>query len=1097
MVKKHAGGENIRVVIRVRDLLPYESERGDKAIVRLDLATSQVIVQHLIGDPDVFAFDSVYNNSFTQRDLFLQEVQPLVDAVLQGYNATVFAYGQSGSGKTFTMTGNIEKKELWGIMPQVVEYIFTETKKMTSSTKTFKVRVSYVEIYNGKTHDLLSSKHTDLEIKQTMAKNFYVKGAEMPEIGNQAEALRWFNKGTERRRTASTDLNDTSSRSHSLFTVQIEQFNFENDPSSPIVMTSKINLVDLAGSEKLSKTNATGDTVKEGCNINLSLSALATVIDTIVKGGKHIPYRGSPLTMLLKDSLGGSSKTVMFANTGPSDKNTSETISTLRFATRAKQIENKPIKNLDPKDARIQDLLDQIEELKSRLGNVDLSIEDNLRQRIEELEIENSDLRAGGEKSALEIQEQCRSLQLRIDEKEKELVERQRELRRVIEERGMTEANLANETNHINELRRLNANFIKRICSDDELNQIRAQMPKDGSYNTTDDNWDVKEIAFYLQGFAEQYEHWRKVTYTKDDMEKYAARAMAEMQEHLQLQINDAIRSRDDLLRQRDEEAARHTADSVTMSQLKVELNSLRDENTKLREKIERDQEKIKAKLTRNKEEYKNLQDQLETTKTTVTERERDIERLKRMLGDAGVAPNLNCSSSFLNTANWGNIDERSAVLRQLEETRESKEALERKIKETNVSLRRFGVCITDSSAEDDAANVANKCDAFMLAAIDEEPINEDVFAELQQQLRSKHRLLELAHQLQAQLGGMIRKFELLTTGKVTSDLPDMNGPVNNIGGMVGAIDEATIQQLTDLLQSKEDAIESLREEKDQVCDRLVRKLNKSEQKIHDLESAIEEERSQINEERAEMHKETEEHQKHIQQLSLELETAREQLKDSKQQLESMQRANENKIDYMKGQIQDLQRRLDETRNKSAEFEEMEKSYERLQRQITRTEQALHEKTEHLENNRQVVKWSNSLLEREKRKNEELEVTIRELELEMRKLDETWRAELNEQINKQIIANNRRFEAQAEQFQEIIAGEHEKQRALQKKIKSAKSSASKAAQRYDELILENESIISQLEELKVTSLKMFLEKQEAQRDLDALRPTSSLRARVF
>ncbi|CCW70568.1 unnamed protein product [Phytomonas sp. Hart1] len=1097
MVKKHASGENIRVVIRVRDLLPYEAERGDKALVRLDLATNQVIVQHLIGDPDIFAFDSVFNNTFTQRDLFLQEVQPLVDAVLQGYNATVFAYGQSGSGKTYTMTGNIEKKELWGIMPQVVEYLFTEIKKVTSSTKTFKVKVSYVEIYNGKTHDLLSSKLIDLEIKQTMAKNFYVKGAEMPEIANQTEALRLFNKGTERRRTASTDLNDTSSRSHSLFTVQIEQFNFENDPSSPIVMSSKINLVDLAGSEKLSKTNATGDTIKEGCNINLSLSALATVIDTIVKGGKHIPYRGSPLTMLLKDSLGGTSKTVMFANTGPSDKNTSETISTLRFATRAKQIENKPIKNLDPKDSRIQDLLDQIEELKSRLGNVDLNIEDSLRQRIEELEIENSDLRVDGEKGALEIEEQCRMLKIKIEEKDKELLERQRDLHRLIDERGMNEANLANETHHLNELRRLNANFIKRICSDEELNQIKLQMPNDGSYNMTDDNWDVKEIAFYLHGFAELYEHWRKVTYTKDDMEKYAARAMAEMQEHLQLQINDAIRSRDELLRQRDEEAAQRTADSVQMSQLKVELNSLRDENTKLREKIERDQEKIKTKLAKSKDEYKALQDQLETTKATVTEKERDIERLKRMLSDAGVMANLNTGSSFLSTSNWGNMDERSAVLRQLEEVRESKDALERKIKETNVSLRRFGICIADDPPSDDALNAANKSDAFMLAAIDEEPINDDVFAQLQQQLRSKQRLLELAHQQQTQLGGMIRKFELLTTGKVTSDFPEAHGHVNNTSGVAAAIDEATIQQLTDLLQSKEDTIESLRLEKDQISDKLVHKLNKNEQKIRDLESAIEEERTQINEESSEMCKEREEYQTHIQQLSLDLETSREQLKGFKQQLESMQRANENKIDYMKGQIQELQRRLDETRNKSAEFEEMEKSYERLQRQMARTEQALNEKTEHLENNRQVVKWSNSLLEREKRKSEELEMTIRQLELEMRKLDETWRTELAEQVNKQIIANNRRFETQAEQFQQIVAGEHEKQRSLQKKIKSAKSTASKAEQRYDELILENESIISQLEELKVASLKMYLEKQEAQRDLDALCPTNNIRARAF
>uniref|UniRef100_A0A0A9XR76 Kinesin-like protein FLA10 n=1 Tax=Lygus hesperus TaxID=30085 RepID=A0A0A9XR76_LYGHE len=162
MGKKTSGSENIRVIIRVRDLLPYEMERGDKALVRVDLATNQIVVQHPIGDPDVFAFDAVYNNTFTQRDIFLHEVKPLADAVLQGYNATVFAYGQSGSGKTHTMTGKIAEKDMWGMMPQVVDYLFGEIHRLTSATRTFKVRVSYVELYNGKSRDLLASKQINL-----------------------------------------------------------------------------------------------------------------------------------------------------------------------------------------------------------------------------------------------------------------------------------------------------------------------------------------------------------------------------------------------------------------------------------------------------------------------------------------------------------------------------------------------------------------------------------------------------------------------------------------------------------------------------------------------------------------------------------------------------------------------------------------------------------------------------------------------------------------------------------------------------------------------------------------------------------------------
>lgn len=1101
MVKKNPGAENIRVVIRVRDILPYEAERGDKALVKLDLATNQVIVQHLIGDPDVFAFDAVYNNTFTQRDIFLQEVQPLADAVLQGYNATVFAYGQSGSGKTHTMTGKLTNREMWGMMPQVVDYFFAEIKKLTSQTRTFKVKVSYVELYNGKSRDLLASKQVNLEIKQNMSKNFYVKGAEMPEVTSFEEAIKWFNQGTDRRQTASTDLNDTSSRSHSLFTLQIEQFDFENDPSSPVVMTSKINVVDLAGSEKLSKTNATGDTAKEGCNINLSLSALATVIDTIVKGGKHIPYRGSPLTMLLKDSLGGNAKTVMFANVGPSDKNISETISTLRFALRAKQIQNKPIKNMDPKDARIQDLLDQIEELTRRLGNVDLNVEDDLRQRIEELEIENSDLRGGGEKNNIELEEQCRQLQAETEEKDKQLQERQHDFMKEAERRELAESNYANETSRLNDLRRVNINFIKRVCTDEQLSQINGQMPKDGSYNLTEENWDVKEIGFYLQGFSELFDQWRRTTYTQEDMEKYAQRAMADMQEAASRQISEAVRARDELSRQRDEETQKRASEHESMSQLKVDLNALREENVKLREKIERDQEKIKAKLAKNKEEYKALQDQLEATKATVTERERDMERLKRMLEESGTQASLNRSTTAVPGSGFGSADERATMLRQLEEERAAKTALESRIKETNVALRRFGVCIADPKAlENPAEALQNESAAFVLAAADERPISGDLFAQLQQQIRMKQRLTEVAHQHQMRLDDMVRKYELLKTGKATpNSVVAGASPGTSVTGatMAGITDEATAQQIKELLQRKEDEIEQLHREKDQTCDKLVKKLNKSERKLKELETMLEEEHAQFTEERAELLKESEELQRCNQQLAVEVETARAQLEAAKGQLDSLQRAKEDEAEYYKEQIQTLCTRLEENRGKMAELEEMQSSYARLQQQVIRAEQALQENTENLENNRQMVKWSNSLLDQEKRRTEELELTIRQQELEMRRQEEAWNQKIDEEVKKVVATSNRRLDTQAAQFQELIAGEQEKQRALQKKVKSAKASTSKAAQRYDEMILENEAIRSQLEDLKVKSMKMYLEKQEEQRSLEAFRPTGNARTRAL
>lgn len=1083
MVKKvkGGGGENIRVVIRCRDLLPYEMERGDKVFAKLDLATNQVIVQHAVGDPDVFAFDGVYNNTFTQRDIFLQEVQHLADAVNQGYNATVFAYGQSGSGKTHTMTGKLNDREMWGMMPQVVDYLFGEIKKMTSKTKNFKVKVSYVELYNGKCRDLLAKKQVNLEIKQNMAKNFYVKGAEMPEVTSFEEAIKHFNAGTDRRQTASTDLNDTSSRSHALFTVQIEQFDFELDPSAPVVMTSKINVVDLAGSEKLSKTNATGDTAVEGCNINLSLSALATVIDTIVKGGKHIPYRGSPLTMLLKDSLGGNAKTVMFANIGPSDKNTSETISTLRFALRAKQIENKPIKNIDPKDQRIQNLLDQIEELTARLGNVDLNVEDDLRQRIEELEIENNELR-GGEApgNSAEMEEKIREFQGLLEEKEKELQKGQKKLAKEIERREVSESNHAFDTSRLEDLRALTKEFIQRIYSEDQMKEVNSKVSSDKTFNTKVDLWDVKEIGFYLNAFTELYHEWRKSCFTQEELEKYGQRAIEDVREQAQRQLNDAVREKDELFRQLEAETAKRVSENESVSQMKVKLGSMKEENLKLRQKIERDQEKMKLKLSKNKEEYKALQDEIENLRSSVEEKDRDVERLKRMMEDQ----HLNRSLTSI-TMGGGTGDDRTAnLVKQLEAERNEKEKLESRIKQTNVSLRRFGVCITDSpyvdgQSDNQTARVANDAEAFILAAVDEVAIDGDLFAQLQQQLRIKQRLTELEHQHYIRMEEMVRRYELVKTGKVSDADP--------VGG--NFVDEAAAQQVMEILKAKENEMEDIRKENDQKCDKLVKKLNKTVRRIEEVEAQLEEERLQHSEERNELVRENSELHTYNQQLAVELETLRGQLSASAEKLEVERQAKEGEVEYLKEQIQQLTTRIDEMRSMNAEYEEMRKSYARLQQQVQRSEVALAEKTENLESNRQMVKWSNSLLEQEKKKTEALERHIHSMEHEVQRQEELFKEELANQINKHVAANNRRLEAQAVQFQELLADQQVKQHALQKKLKGAKASVSKVAQRYDEMILENEALRSKLEELKVTSMKMFLEKQEAERDLDAMRHT--------
>ena len=378
--------ENIKVLVRCRPLNSRELENNYKSCVDLDLADATVQVNHVCGAPDRWTFDAVVNNTMTQRDVFTQFIMPLVDSVLDGFNATVFAYGQSGSGKTHTMTGKYDDAELMGIIPRSFRYVFEYIRQAQerNPTRHFTLYCSFIELYNGKVRDLLAKTQVTLNVKENKDKTFYVQGAQVPQVKFPEDLIRLMEEGTDRRQVAATELNADSSRSHSVFTLLIESMESGDDGDTRSV-TSKFNLVDLAGSERQSKTGAQGDTLKEGCNINLSLSALGTVIDTIVKGKGHVPFRSSPLTMLLKDSLGGSSKTVMFANIGPSEHNLSETVSTLRFADRAKQIKNKPVVNMDSKDQKIAELTEMVAALKEKLKALETGDMERLETEVEEL----------------------------------------------------------------------------------------------------------------------------------------------------------------------------------------------------------------------------------------------------------------------------------------------------------------------------------------------------------------------------------------------------------------------------------------------------------------------------------------------------------------------------------------------------------------------------------------------------------------------------------------------------------------------------------------------------------------------------------------
>nr|XP_025039341.1 kinesin-like protein KIF17 [Pelodiscus sinensis] len=254
-----------------------------------------------------------------------------------------------------------------GIIPRAFEHIF-ESVQCAENTK-FLVRVSYLEIYTEDIRDLLGADTKQkLELKEHPEKGVYVKGLSLHTVHNVAQCERIMETGWRNRAVGYTLMNKDSSRSHSIFTINMEIYAVD-ERGEDHLRAAKLNLVDLAGSERQSKTGATGERLKEATKINLSLSALGNVISALVDGRcKHIPYRDSKLTRLLQDSLGGNTKTLMVACLSPADNNYDESLSTLRYANRAKNIKNKPHINEDPKDALLREYQEEIRKLKAILA---------------------------------------------------------------------------------------------------------------------------------------------------------------------------------------------------------------------------------------------------------------------------------------------------------------------------------------------------------------------------------------------------------------------------------------------------------------------------------------------------------------------------------------------------------------------------------------------------------------------------------------------------------------------------------------------------------------------------------------------------------
>nr|CAD2174920.1 unnamed protein product [Meloidogyne enterolobii] len=417
--------ESVRVIVRCRPLNERELQLNSKVCVEMDEALGQCALIDGTNPPKLFTFDSVYYLDATAEQIYNDIVYPLVENVIEGYNGTVFAYGQTGSGKTYSMQGDPQVPVQRGIIPRAFEHIF-ESIATTEHTK-FLVHVSYLEIYNEEIRDLLGDNKKKLEVKEHPEQGVYIAGLGMHICHNVADCESLMQTGFNSRHVGATLMNKDSSRSHSIFTVYVEALS-----KSGHIRMGKLNLVDLAGSERQAKTGATGERFKEATKINLSLSALGNVISALVDGrSTHIPYRDSKLTRLLQDSLGGNTKTVMIACISPSDNNFDESLSTLRYANRAKNIRNKPRINEDPKDALLREYQAEIERLK-RL--VQQPQEKPVVQASDEFERERNKLRAEFEIAMRELRSSYENEQKNKEKLQTDLAKLRKEYEKASEE---------------------------------------------------------------------------------------------------------------------------------------------------------------------------------------------------------------------------------------------------------------------------------------------------------------------------------------------------------------------------------------------------------------------------------------------------------------------------------------------------------------------------------------------------------------------------------------------------------------------------------------------------------------------------------------
>lgn len=598
---------NVRVVCRFRPLNDLENQRAQGLCVSFSDQTVCVNSQSDSAENLKFTFDKVFTPQSSQEAVYNFAAKPIVEGVMQGFNGTVFAYGQTSSGKTFTMSGpDLEDPISMGIIPRMVNTVFDFINDTDNNTE-FTVKISFCEIYLEKIKDLLNPTEGNLKIHEDKIKGVFIEGLTEIYVSNDVEVHDIMKAGNENREVASTYMNAVSSRSHSLFIITVNQTN-SKDFSGKV---GKLFLVDLAGSEKVAKTGAAGLRLEEAKHINKSLTALGQVINSLTDGkSTHIPYRDSKLTRVLQDSLGGNSKTSLIVTCSPSPYNEAETISSLRFGIRAKAIKNKPKVNREHTVAELKLLLAKCQEEVEKRDRIITKLENKLKSQGDSL---------------LDISTCSRQSQEKIDTDD------------IMAEIDELKYRLDDQIDISKKLKENNDKLLRELAEIKSERAMMLQQLEETQQRTSYAEQTVKE----QEGIIE------KLVMTKESLEKNIEIAMkSKMTSDKTISEKDSeiFQLKQDLLMNSPQKQQRK---SFTFAVSPAELQKVKNQNSELKKELELIKDQLKATVKEyNKviDENEILRDKqgtsyrkTETFKVSpeVVSLREDVEELKRMLKQA------------------------------------------------------------------------------------------------------------------------------------------------------------------------------------------------------------------------------------------------------------------------------------------------------------------------------------------------------------------------------------------------------------------------------------------------------------------------------